>query len=258
MPAMPRVCSHCNAVVPEGHLYCGRCGSKYAEDDDGTLHTLYYSPMQAPGKAKLILIRGDAVDGMSFHLNATHHRCGRGQGAISFEDPYVSPHHADFYYEDNHLFLRDEGSTNGTLLKIRQPTPRQHGDIIRAGDHFFRFEHLRPDNTPSANGTQPLASPDRDVRFRLVEVLEGGYRGTAYASPSGRILVGREGCDMSFPKDLHLSKRHFVVAWKEDGAVLEDLDSRNGTFIRVRQDTRLESGDYLFIGQQFLRVEISH
>ena len=38
--------------------------------------------------------------------------------------------------------------------------------------------------------------------------------------------------------------------------LLTDLGSKNGTFLRIRQDTTLSHGDYVFMGQQLLRVEI--
>jgi hypothetical protein len=42
-----------------------------------------------------------------------------------------------------------------------------------------------------------------------------------------------------------------------DGALtLTDLGSKNGTFLRVNDEQALEHGDYVFMGQQLLRVEI--
>ena len=37
---------------------------------------------------------------------------------------------------------------------------------------------------------------------------------------------------------------------------ITDLGSRNGTFLRIRGQTLLQHGDYVFLGQQLLRVEI--
>jgi pSer/pThr/pTyr-binding forkhead associated (FHA) protein len=36
-----------------------------------------------------------------------------------------------------------------------------------------------------------------------------------------------------------------------------DLGSKNGTFARITDESPLEHGDYVFLGQQLLRVEIS-
>src|SRR6185295_9142032 len=76
--------------------------------------TLFFGAMQAPGRAKLILIKGEGMDGVSYHLAGGEHIAGRLEGAILFpEDPLLSPRHANFFYRDNKLFVRDEGSHNG-------------------------------------------------------------------------------------------------------------------------------------------------
>jgi pSer/pThr/pTyr-binding forkhead associated (FHA) protein len=38
---------------------------------------------------------------------------------------------------------------------------------------------------------------------------------------------------------------------------LTDLNSRNGTYLRLRSERELAHGDYVFIGKKILRVEIT-
>ena len=38
--------------------------------------------------------------------------------------------------------------------------------------------------------------------------------------------------------------------------VITDLNSRNGTYLRLKAEKELAHGDYLFIGRKLLRVEI--
>ena len=38
---------------------------------------------------------------------------------------------------------------------------------------------------------------------------------------------------------------------------LTDMNSRNGTYIRIKGEKDLAHGDYLFIGRKLLRVEIT-
>jgi hypothetical protein len=42
-----------------------------------------------------------------------------------------------------------------------------------------------------------------------------------------------------------------------DRITLTDTGSRNGTFARIEEARELFHGDYLFVGQQLLRVEIT-
>jgi len=51
----------------------------------------FYSDMQDAAKARLILIRGEGMDGLSYHLKADQHVIGR-QGQLEFpDDPFISP-----------------------------------------------------------------------------------------------------------------------------------------------------------------------
>ena len=37
---------------------------------------------------------------------------------------------------------------------------------------------------------------------------------------------------------------------------ISDLGSKNGTFVRITEEAPLQNGDYVFLGQQLLRVEM--
>ena len=94
------VCESCMTPVPSGHKFCGRCGTPVPEH---ILHLSanFYSDMQDPGKARLILIRGEGMDGLSYHLKPDQHIVGRSGQLECPEDPFISPKHANFYYRDS-------------------------------------------------------------------------------------------------------------------------------------------------------------
>ena len=80
---------------------------------------MYFGTNQVPGRAKLIVIKGEGMDGLSYQLAGNEHIAGRSEGAILFpDDPLMSPRHANFIYRDNKLFVRDEGSVNGIFMRI--------------------------------------------------------------------------------------------------------------------------------------------
>ncbi len=66
-------------------------------------------------------------------------------------------------------------------------------------------------------------------------------------------LIGREGCDLSYPQDTLLSPHHASVAIHDGKLVLKDLNSQNGSFIRQRQDTELVAGDIFLLGRELFR-----
>ena len=70
---------------------------------------------------------------------------------------------------------------------------------------------------------------------------------------SKETLIGREGCDLSYPQDMLLSQRHASVAIHDGKLVLKDLHSQNGSFIRQRQDTELVNGDIFLLGRELFR-----
>jgi pSer/pThr/pTyr-binding forkhead associated (FHA) protein len=222
--------------------------------------TQYFGAMQTPGRAKLILIKGDGMDGVSFHLVGTEHFAGRSEGAILFpEDRLLSPRHANFFYRDGQLYVRDEGSQNGVYIRIRAPIVVDPGASFLVGEQLLRIEPCPPDTMPlpDSEGTYFYGSPKRPARVQLVQILAGGEVGMIFRARTDTLTIGREGNDINFPNDPFVSGRHATVSVIEGGRLqVTDLGSRNGTFLRIRGQTLLQHGDYVFLGQQLLRVEV--
>ena len=252
------VCKSCFSQVPSGHKFCGKCGTP-VEHGEEKLEPTFFGAMQAPGKAKLILIKGEGMDGISYHLNSNEHIAGRSEGAILFtEDLWLSPKHANFYYRDGYLFVHDEGSVNGLYYRVRGSTTIGYGTLFMAGEQIFRVEASQPyEDGAGPDGTYFYSSPRHESQFKIIQILEGGITGMVVHAKEGVVVLGREGCDMNFPNDPYLSGHHVQVEFSGGSVVLSDLDSKNGTFIRLSQDQKLGHGDYLFLGKQLLRVEIT-
>jgi pSer/pThr/pTyr-binding forkhead associated (FHA) protein len=261
----PKICGECGATIQPGFKFCGSCGAKVPEPAaekgaSGPRRTMFFGAMQA-ARAKLVLIRGDGLDGVSFTLAGQDHIAGRLEGPLLFaDDPFLSPKHANFYYKDNKLHVRDEsGEGNGVFVRIRAPVPMKTGDRFLVGEQLMRVETTPPETAglgPDAEGTYVFASPRRASRMRLVQLLRGGDHGLIFRATSEVITLGREGNDVNFPDDPFISGRHAQVAFNDAGLMLTDTGSKNGTFVRIREDTALSHGDYVFMGQQLLRVEI--
>lgn len=255
-----RICTNCQAVVPKGHHFCGRCGAQYYEDGQAPAdETLYFGAMMVPGRAKLILIKGEGLEGLSYHLNATEHLAGSASGVVLFpDDAYLSKRHATFLYRDNILYLRDEGSQNRTFLRVRKPRKLQDGDLIRVGEQLLRVELLDlKSEYPMHEETLMYVSPAKNYQFRLMHILDGGKPGAAYCSVNNDLLIGRQGCDVNFNGDRHVSPKHARVYWQDGAPVLEDLASMNGTYVNTHGEERLAHGDYVQVGSELLRVEIN-
>jgi len=68
---------------------------------------------------------------------------GRGENAhIVLELDNVSRRHCSFITKDDKVFIRDDGSTNGTYLnniEVRGETALRSGDLIKVGSAIFKF-----------------------------------------------------------------------------------------------------------------------
>ncbi len=252
------VCSNCGADVPVHHRFCGKCGHPMHAAADAQ-QMPYLGQSHARGTAKLILIRGEGMDGLSYHLNRDEHIAGRKVGEILFpEDSYLSPRHANFFYDGGRLFVRDENSLNGVFVRIREPVPLRDGDVFLAGEELLQVELGEPGGqTVGPDHTHFFASPRPQRPYRIRQIFEGGRPGMCHFVQGESVTLGREGCDVDFPDDRFISGRHCRVDFSPDAITLYDLRSRNGTYVRIKGQRELQHGDYLFLGKQLLRVEIT-
>jgi pSer/pThr/pTyr-binding forkhead associated (FHA) protein len=251
------VCRSCSSGVPTGHKFCGRCGTAVPIEILNA-QTLFFGDMQNPAKAKLILIRGEGMDGLSFHLKAEQHIVGRNGQLVFPDDPFVSPKHANFFYRDGRLVVRDEGSLNGVYIRVRGTVDIAAGDTFLAGEQLFKLDPMpRAADGQDPDGTYFYSSPKHPSPFRLVQLLQGGALGMTVCARGNSLQIGREGGDLNFPMDLYMSGSHCRIEEHGGKFTLTDLNSRNGTYVRIKTERDLSHGDYLFIGRKLLRVELN-
>jgi len=251
------VCRSCSTPVPLGHKFCGRCGAAVPPEIMGA-RTQFFGQLQTPGRAKLILIRGEGVEGLSYHLNAESHSVGRRGELVFADDPFVSPKHANFFYRQSKLVVRDEGSLNGVYVRVRGSVELVPGDLFLAGEQVFRLEGPPAETDgPEADGTYFYSSPKHSIHFRVTQILHGGAPGATVCARTHSLQIGREGGELNFPVDLYMSSNHCKIEESGGRYILGDPSSRNGTFVRVKNEQELEHGDYVFIGRKLLRVEIT-
>ena len=229
------VCKSCSSPVPMGHKFCGTCGAEVPDSvKDSQLE--YFGELQAPGNARLILVRGgEGVEGLSYHLKATEHIAGRSAGQILFpEDKWLSPRHANFFFTENVLSVRDEGSLNGVYVRVLGTVPIEVGAHFLCGEEVFRLDGP-PAETAGPDGDQTYfySSPKRPSAFRVTQVIEGGKDGMVFCARDGGARIGREEVDLNFPEDRFMSGSHARVEAKDGGFVLVDEESRNGTYLRI-------------------------
>lgn len=89
-----------------------------------------------------------------------------------------------------------------------------------------------------------------------MEVVEGPDAGKT-ASLAGTIEIGRDPAAGLLLHDDQVSRRHARISAQSGGAVVEDLGSSNGTFVKhneVHAPTRITPGDELLIGVSVIQL----
>jgi pSer/pThr/pTyr-binding forkhead associated (FHA) protein len=91
---------------------------------------------------RLSVIVGRDVDGSAFPLFGESIVLGRERGDILFpEDGYVSGTHSRIALNDEHVYLSDLGSSNGTFLRLRHERTVPTGAFMLMGQQLFRLEY---------------------------------------------------------------------------------------------------------------------
>jgi len=236
-------------------------GQPIGDDAKPAAKTMFFGALQQQQVApRLVVIKGEGGDGVTYHLSGTTHVVGRSEGDITFaEDVFLSPTHAKFSVQNSRLFVQDLSDNNGVFVRIKRPVPLDHGDMFLVGEQLLELDSAPlPEYGANENGTYFYGSPRPEGAFRVIQKLAGGGDGLVRSSNGATLAMGREGNDLDFPDDRFISGHHAKLDLSDDAKVLlTDTGSRNGTFIRIKGAQELFHGDYLFVGQQLFRVEIS-
>ena len=154
--------------------------------------------------------------------------------------------------------MEDLDSENGVFIRIKGPVSLKVGEEFLAGEELLVLEEVAlAESFRDDDDTFYFGSSQPPTGLRIRQVLEGGFTGGGIMARGSMVTIGREGVDIEFPDDRFISGRHCALEFTPKGYTLNDLGSRNGTFVRIDEPKVLENGDFLFLGRQLLRVEIS-
>jgi hypothetical protein len=182
--------------------------------------------------------------------------CGRGGDLSIADDPFIADTQLRLFFSGNRLAVEDVGGGNGVFTRLRSERELLEGGELRLGRQRLLLEAMA-EVRPDEDGSIAWGSPDSGQRFRMVQLVEGGFRGGAWLLHDGDNTIGRENGDVVFPTDGFVSGRHALLNISLDRVVVRDLGSSNGTFLRLSAPAFVDNGEQFLIGRQLLRVEFS-
>lgn len=229
--------------------------------------TLMFSAQTAERHAKLILVRGQNQHGSQWRLSASETWLGRApptgpHDAVMFpDDAAMARAHCRLVFHGTELWLEPQDTLNGVFLRVREPMRLAAGDEMVVGAQRLRVmaetdrpSMIAPDETAH---TRTLGSLVRQAPpIMLMRVASEPALNEVFHRCQRLLTIGRNNCDLNFPRDSFVSERHAQLTHEGSALVLEDLRSRNGTYVRARYATKLAHGDLVLLGDKVLRVEL--
>jgi pSer/pThr/pTyr-binding forkhead associated (FHA) protein len=264
-------------ATPVGIMMGDRIG---VGPNTGTISVEYQEPSQADS---WVLISGESTKTYALEHESV---VGRNDEAdIALLDDHISRAHARLVNHQQHIWLQDLGSANGTYVNGDKITGAQmlyHGDRVSFDTYTLQLIGRGGDLTPvrqeAAAETVEAAvidGPVTELRVdttRVATVDEHMLRGVdmptreesgacllgasdpiagmAFRIPMGRSTIGRDSkCNLVI-KDATVSSKHAEIVLRPEGCTITNLLSTNGVRVNSQetQSAQLNHGDVVRLG----------
>lgn len=190
---------------------------------------------------------GDAIDG-----GDVRHKVGaslvlaRVEGSPFENDPYVDAQHAALTFRPDGVMIDDFDSTNGVFVRVHGKLALRSGDLFRIGEELLRYTAIK---LQRAVGRAPaFGSPDPGYWGRIDVLLTPDEQAASYPIDDAEATFGQTDGHLQFPDDPFLDALHARVVKHERGAMLEDLGTATGTWLRLRSGDVVPYGSELLVG----------
>jgi len=194
-------------------------------------------------------------------INAQGRNVGRSMNSANVPGlASMAVRHLKFTYDRAKLKVEDLGSLNGVYLRITEPVELVDGMRFRIGGQlieFHREDSFDPGGPPGSPEGEEFFSRDVEAPAYLDLIRPNGRPGLRFPIVNlGTTVIGREGpgVNIALINDPSVSGRHAQIRREDGKFFLEDLKSRNGTYINLLDPRELNSGDVVQAGLVFFRV----
>ena len=208
---------------------------------------------------KIQHIRKDGSVGTEHEMKNGNLTIGRIDGDVRFpSDPQMSEMHAKFFVDRGQLYVEDLSGGKGVFVRLIATYTLMNGDIVMMGRQVFQFrEKTEAMAAAAATGTGILeiSSMIKEPVAEFVAVSPSGVdESSRFPLLDQEVTWGRNRGTYIFPEDGFMSRAHSKVYQRGDSFFLEDVGSRNGTFVKARGKSPVPAGATVLVGGQLLRV----
>jgi len=212
------------------------------------------------GGPRLVAVRRDGSDGESYPLAGEQVDIGRSEGDLHFDDPHLAPRHARITVRAGQHVITPLENRNGVYRRIGQVVELVDGNLLLVGKQILRFEFLSDAEKtlrPAVeHGVVLFGTPLKAPWGRLRQLTSAGTSRDMFHLSRSDLVIGREQGDIVFSDDEFMSRRHALLQFRNGNALLSDLGSSNGTFVRLTGQHPLAPGEMIRLGDELLRFEI--
>jgi len=184
-------------------------------------------------------------------------------GVLGFpDDEFLAPRQVQLFVDFDGVVVEPIATTNGVFMQITEPFRCGVRTTFRVGQQLLQVDRVDTLAKVRDAGGGPesghLGSPVPENAWgRLAQVITPTQFGDVHLLGGEQVRLGRERGDINFPSDLFVSGLHAVIRWVDGQIEIEDLQSSNGTYIRINEVTTLVATTSLLVGQQLLRIDFS-
>lgn len=211
--------------------------------------------------ARLIMLRGPSP-GTIYELNGDVVIIGRGSKSdIVIRDDEISREHCRLIRVMADYEVQDLNSSNGTFVdgqRLEGNRLLHNGNIIELGDSItMEYEQsasaseilagdIQVSRPPAIEGTAPALTGKPHL------ILVSDFEPTQVFPMEERVIrVGRDLSNTIVIQDPEVSRFHLRLLLADDGYIIEDVGSTNGTLVnglRITEPRHLKDGDTIEMG----------
>jgi len=176
------------------------------------------TPENINGEIELVLQPVEGSQTNFYRFDSKGGKIGRhSSNEMVILEESISRHHAEILFNDNCFFLKDNGSTTGTFIKIPEVILKEKM-IIEMGSNQFLIEKV--------------SEKENLIEVLVIEGTEKNCRKSLNFTVTPVVTFGRKiNNTIALASDNHMSNTHSRIQKDERNVfILEDLNSTNGYF----------------------------